>query len=164
MIQSNMEHSILARFFCLLLLFITNGCSAATTMNNALSSNTHFWTPVLTLTAGSAFNIDTQASRDFPAQNGVLSFYHYDGEHTNQTIALFGGFIGIVNEINEEKRKVKLGVKIFGRLNKGDRNENNKIYHSIDSIFINAKLQQRKPTNDAIANKQFDNFHFSCID
>ena len=95
MIQSNMEHSILARFFCLLLLFITNGCSAATTMNNALSSNTHFWTPVLTLTAGSAFNIDTQASRDFPAQNGVLSFYHYDGEHTNQTIALFGGFIGI---------------------------------------------------------------------
>ena len=38
------------------------------------------------------------------------------GESVKGIDGPFCGFVAVVNEINQEKRRVKLGVKIFGRL------------------------------------------------
>jgi len=38
------------------------------------------------------------------------------GESVKVIDGPFCGFVAVVNEINQEKRRVKLGVKIFGRM------------------------------------------------
>jgi transcriptional antiterminator NusG len=46
---------------------------------------------------------------------GTLSYTYVVGESVKVINGPFNGFNGIIEEINEEKKKIKVTVKIFGR-------------------------------------------------
>ncbi|MCW3804098.1 transcription termination/antitermination protein NusG [Plebeiibacterium marinum] len=48
-------------------------------------------------------------------ENAELDVPYYVGETVKVTDGPFNGFNGIIEEVNEEKRKLKVMVKIFGR-------------------------------------------------
>ncbi len=66
--------------------------SSATPFNNYF--NHSIWHPMLTLTAGAAFNSDAGHSQNFPATDEIFSFFNYAANNTHQTLAIFGGFVG----------------------------------------------------------------------
>jgi opacity protein-like surface antigen len=53
-----------------------------------------FWHPIVTLSSGVAFNTNAGKPENFPAQNGIFSFYNYSVNSIFQTQPLVGGFIG----------------------------------------------------------------------
>ncbi|MFM6975886.1 MAG: transcription termination/antitermination protein NusG [Sphingobacteriaceae bacterium] len=48
-------------------------------------------------------------------QNEVMNIAHYVGEQVKVMDGPFNGFTGVIEEVNEEKKKLKVMVKIFGR-------------------------------------------------
>ena len=48
-------------------------------------------------------------------QQGEMDIQFYLGETVKVTFGPFSGFSGIIEEINTEKKKLKVMVKIFGR-------------------------------------------------
>ncbi|MFR9165854.1 MAG: transcription termination/antitermination protein NusG [Dysgonomonas sp.] len=48
-------------------------------------------------------------------QDGEMDVQYYVGENVKVTNGPFSGFSGVVEEVNAEKKKLKLMVKIFGR-------------------------------------------------
>jgi len=52
---------------------------------------------------------------DLHEQAGEIDLQYYVGESVKVTYGPFNGFIGIIEEVNAEKKKLKVMVKIFGR-------------------------------------------------
>jgi transcriptional antiterminator NusG len=52
---------------------------------------------------------------ELAANDEALTNPYYIGENVKVTDGPFSGFSGVIEEINEEKRKLKVMVKIFGR-------------------------------------------------
>jgi transcriptional antiterminator NusG len=48
-------------------------------------------------------------------QSEVMNVTHYVGEQVKVTDGPFNGFSGVIEEVNDEKKKLKVMVKIFGR-------------------------------------------------
>jgi transcriptional antiterminator NusG len=48
-------------------------------------------------------------------QSEVMNVNHYVGEQVKVTDGPFNGFTGVIEEVNDEKKKLKVMVKIFGR-------------------------------------------------
>ena len=52
---------------------------------------------------------------DLHEQDGVIELQYYVGETVKVIFGPFNGFTGIIEEVNTEKKKLKVMVKIFGR-------------------------------------------------
>jgi transcriptional antiterminator NusG len=48
-------------------------------------------------------------------QSEAINITHYVGEQVKVTDGPFNGFTGVIEEVNDEKKKLKVMVKIFGR-------------------------------------------------
>ena len=52
---------------------------------------------------------------EMSAQGETMSVPYYIGEGVKVMVGPFNGFSGVIEEVNEEKKKLKVMVKIFGR-------------------------------------------------
>jgi len=52
---------------------------------------------------------------DMHEQEGEIDLQYFVGESVKVTFGPFNGFTGIIEEVNAEKKKLKVMVKIFGR-------------------------------------------------
>ena len=52
---------------------------------------------------------------DLHEQEGEIDLQYYVGESVKVTFGPFNGFTGVIEEVNAEKKKLKVMVKIFGR-------------------------------------------------
>ena len=52
---------------------------------------------------------------EFQEQQEEMDIQFYVGEHVKVTFGPFSGFSGLIEEVNTEKKKLKVMVKIFGR-------------------------------------------------
>ncbi len=52
---------------------------------------------------------------DLHEQEGDIEVHYYVGESVKVTFGPFTGFTGVIEEVNTEKKKLKVMVKIFGR-------------------------------------------------
>lgn len=52
---------------------------------------------------------------EFQEQQEEMDIQFYVGENVKVTFGPFSGFSGLIEEVNTEKKKLKVMVKIFGR-------------------------------------------------
>ncbi len=72
--------------------FCSFAFASTPTLLHVFNANTLY--PIVAVSAGTAFSQSTTTSKNFPAQNGLFSFYNYADHLDNQNVAMFGIFLG----------------------------------------------------------------------
>ena len=86
-------------------LLVLSSCST-------VEATTH-WQPLVTLTAGAAFNNDTGNSQYFPSPNPVQdAYYNYAANNSQESVLLVGGFIGAERKL-ARNWNIQLGLGYY---------------------------------------------------
>lgn len=90
--RSNSKRYILSMSYMFSLFFFIQGFA-----ENVIpqKQSSYHWRPVAILTSGVMFNPSGNQANFFPANASIFSYYNYFGNQNNQTVALYGGSLGI---------------------------------------------------------------------